>query len=128
MVNALAITTGVLAIVGVAPWLIYLGALAKITDVVTNGQWSQAQEQTVIMLEWYTVAAQFVNLVILAVCSFVPHAMKRTHSMFSNWFAVNTALIIYRTTLRIVDLNQIQDGANPGNIIDEGRCREVCDG
>ncbi|KAG2437807.1 hypothetical protein HXX76_005427 [Chlamydomonas incerta] len=108
MVNAVSITCGVLAVVGIAPWVIYLGALAKITDVVTNGKWNQAQEQTVIMLEWYTVAAQFVNLTVLIICSFVPHAMKRTHSMFSNWFAVNTALIIYRTTLRIVDLNAIR--------------------
>lgn len=96
------------------------GGLAKLTDVVTNGNLSQAYEQTIIMLEWYTVAAQFANIIFLIIACAVPRGLARSHTFLNGFFMCNAALIIYRATVRITQINAISDGVQPSLALKEG--------
>ncbi|KXZ51927.1 hypothetical protein GPECTOR_11g53 [Gonium pectorale] len=107
------IATAVVAVIGFAPWAIYLAGLGKLTEVLSDKSVSQALKQTIIMLEWYTVAAQFVNLILVVILC-IARKLNRSHSVLIMFIAVNTALIIVRATDRIAQINLIDDGHLPG--------------
>ncbi|EFJ53074.1 hypothetical protein VOLCADRAFT_102697 [Volvox carteri f. nagariensis] len=102
------IATAVAAVLSFVPWAIYLAGLGKLTQAISNSSVSEALKQTVFMLEWYTVSAQFINLVLILIACIV-RGLQRTHSMFIMFLAVNSALLIVRATSRIVDINLIDE-------------------
>lgn len=120
MARTLPLVTLLVGVLAFAPWAVYLGGLAKLTDVVTNGNLSQAYEQTIIMLEWYTVAAQFANIIFLIIACAVPRGLARSHTFLNGFFMCNAALIIYRATVRITQINAISDGVQPSLALKEG--------
>ncbi|KAG2449761.1 hypothetical protein HYH02_005286 [Chlamydomonas schloesseri] len=98
--KGLSYTTAVIAILGVAPWGIFLGGVAKATTELDGKIIKQAE----VMLEWYVVAAQIVYLVAIAILGFAGQ-LRRCDTFLNNFLAVNSFLLIYRATIRI---NQAQ--------------------
>ncbi|GLC34121.1 hypothetical protein PLESTB_000839600 [Pleodorina starrii] len=104
------VAVAIVAVLSFLPWGIYLAGLGKLTQSITDSSLKEALKQTIIMLEWYTVCAQFVNLVLILIACIL-QALRRTHSMFIMFLAVNSALLIMRATDRIVAINYIDDNA-----------------
>lgn len=71
-------------------------------------------------LEWYTVAAQFANIIFLIIACAVPRGLARSHTFLNGFFMCNAALIIYRATVRITQINAISDGVQPSLALKEG--------
>ncbi|GFR42601.1 hypothetical protein Agub_g3532 [Astrephomene gubernaculifera] len=116
MGKGLNISTGILAILSLAPWAVYLGGLGKLTNELTGFHFSQASKQVIIMLEWYVLGAQLINLLIIAITAFSGR-LHRVHSLLNMFLAVNTALLILRATERITQINIIQDDASSSGIL-----------
>ncbi|GFR42600.1 hypothetical protein Agub_g3531 [Astrephomene gubernaculifera] len=110
------IATAIAAIIAFAPWAIYLAGLGKLTDVLTHRSFTGALKQVIVMLEWYTVSAQFINLVLIIIAC-LARSLRRTHSMFVMFLAVNSALIIVRATERISQINLIDDGQDAATVL-----------
>ncbi|GLC34120.1 hypothetical protein PLESTB_000839500 [Pleodorina starrii] len=109
MAKGSTMAAAVLALLGIAPWAVYVGGLAKMTDVLTGFHWDRALEQIEIMLEWYIVSAQFVNLIIIAVVGFAG-GLHRAHSLLNMFLAVNATLLILRATERVQQITSVADG------------------
>ncbi|GIL71652.1 hypothetical protein Vretimale_896 [Volvox reticuliferus] len=109
--KAWTITTAIVALLSFAPWAIYLAGLGKLTQALDSSL-SDYVKQTIFMLEWYTVCAQFLNLLLIIIACILK-GLRRTHSMFIMFLAVNSTLLIVRATERIVDINAMDD--NPGD-------------
>ncbi|GIL46397.1 hypothetical protein Vafri_3398 [Volvox africanus] len=105
--KAWTITTAIVALLSFLPWGIYLAGLGKLTQALDSSL-SEYVRQTIFMLEWYTVCAQFINLLLIIVACIVK-GLRRTHSMFIMFLAVNSTLLIVRATQRIVNINEIDD-------------------
>ncbi|PNW70530.1 hypothetical protein CHLRE_17g723800v5 [Chlamydomonas reinhardtii] len=102
--KGLSYTTAVIAILGVAPWGVFLGGVAKATTELDGKLIKQAE----VMLEWYIVAAQIVYMVAIAAVGFAGQ-LRRCDSLFNNFLAVNTFLLIYRATIRINQAQSLKD-------------------
>ncbi|GLI59270.1 hypothetical protein VaNZ11_001119 [Volvox africanus] len=96
------------AVAGIAPWAVYLGGLAKMTDILTDFHWSQAMKQVTIMLEWYIVSSQLVNLVIIIIVG-LANGLRRAHSLLNMFLAVASALLILKATVRVQEINALRD-------------------
>ncbi|KXZ51928.1 hypothetical protein GPECTOR_11g54 [Gonium pectorale] len=116
MSKAWSTTTAIAAVMGIAPWAVFLGGLAKLTDVLTDFNLSQALKQTVIMLEWYILSAQLAVL-LLAVIIAAGNGLRRAHTLLNMFLAVNTALLILRATVRLWQINRYQDGEEVGPLL-----------
>ncbi len=73
-----------------------------------------------VQLEWYTVAAQFANIIFLIIACAVPRGLARSHTFLNGFFMCNAALIIFRATKRITQINAISDGVPPSQALSEG--------
>ncbi|KAG2437806.1 hypothetical protein HXX76_005426 [Chlamydomonas incerta] len=109
--KGLSYTTAVLAILGLAPMAVFLGGVAKATTELDGKIIKQAE----VMLEWYIVAGQIVYMIAIAVVGFASQ-LRRCDSLFGNFLAVNTFLLIYRATIRI---NQAQALVDDGVYVSE---------
>ncbi|GLI59269.1 hypothetical protein VaNZ11_001118, partial [Volvox africanus] len=105
--KAWTIATAIVAVLSLVPWAIYLAGLGKLTQALDSSV-SDYLKQTIFMLEWYTVCAQFINLLLIVIACIVK-GLRRTHSMFIMFLAVNSTLLIVRATERVVDINAIHD-------------------
>ncbi|GIL46398.1 hypothetical protein Vafri_3396 [Volvox africanus] len=110
MSKGLKIAVILAAVAGIAPWAVYLGGLAKLTDVLTDFRWSQAMKQVHIMLEWYIVSSQLVNLLIIIIVGFA-NGLRRAHSLLNMFLAVASALLILQATVRIQEINAVRDAS-----------------
>ncbi|KAG2490556.1 hypothetical protein HYH03_010950 [Edaphochlamys debaryana] len=113
--RAWGVVAAVMALLTIAPWFIYLGGLAKLTDRVLDWDWAKAYRSQVFMLEWYTVSAEFV-IVIIAVVVALSNQLHRTHYLLQAWLATNTALIIIRATQRIIEIQAKESTADDNEL------------
>lgn len=111
MSKALNICLGVLAVLAFAPWAVYLAGIAKLTDVFNDRSGDFWTRQLEYMLEWYEIWAELALIIIILVASLAGWA-RRTGGFLQMMLAVNTALIIYSATLRIIQVNRIDDGTS----------------
>ncbi|GIL71654.1 hypothetical protein Vretimale_899 [Volvox reticuliferus] len=116
MVKGLNIAVIVAAVAGIAPWAVYLGGLAKLTDVLTDFRWSQAMKQVSIMLEWYIVSSQLVNLIIIIIAG-VANGLRRAHSLLNMFLAVASALLILQATIRVQEINAVDENVPIDDVI-----------
>ncbi|EFJ52713.1 hypothetical protein VOLCADRAFT_102698 [Volvox carteri f. nagariensis] len=117
MAKGLNIPTAMMALLGIAPWAVYLGGLAKLTDVLTDFDFRQVTKQYVIMLEWYIVSSQLINLIIIVILGFA-NGLHRAHSFLNMFLAVASTLMILQATLRVQEINAVRDGiVLPGDAV-----------